>query len=282
MLQPTKSVPREELVDFEDQLKLFKQMVAEPTEKRLMFVQAPGMCGKTSLMRLMRGHCEDKGVLCCRVDFRGQVYDSPHFTLAHEVCDQLRLSLRHLAQALQPLSSYRPEGGEAKTHIEGDVTDAWVITQILRGVNPTDENLRQRFMKDRLKRAFAVTLEDFAAKKELLVCFFDQLEDISSEEEEWLLETLLRPVAERRLRGVVVITFGRRWPKIEPWEWEECAYLIDKLPPLEAKHFKEYGHRVGYPMSDEEAERCWRTCRGNPTLMGVVVKNLRATMEVRP
>jgi hypothetical protein len=281
MFQPTKSVPREELVDFEDQLELFKQIVAEPTEKRLMFVQAPGTCGKTSLMRLMRGHCEDNGIPCCRIDFRGQAYDSPHFTLAHEVCDQLHLSLRYLAQAVQPLSSYGPEGGEARTHIEGDVTDAQVITQILRGVSPTDQNLRQRFMKDRLKRAFGATVGDFAAKKELLVCFFDQLEDISSEEEEWLLETLLRPVAERRLKGVVVITFGRRWPKIEPWEWEECAYLTDKLPPLEVKHFKEYGHRVGYPMSDEEAEHCWRTCRGNPTLMGAVVKNLKA-VEVRP
>jgi hypothetical protein len=282
VFQTMQSVPSEELIDFEEQLELFKKMLADPVEKCLMFVQAPGTCGKTSLLRLMRLHCKEQGAPCCWIDFRGQSYDNPHFTLAHEMCDQLGLSPRHLAEALQPLSTYRPVGAEATTHIGGDVTDSYVITQILTGVSSTHEDLRQRYMKDRLKRAFASDLGGFAAKQEGMVCFFDSFEDISAEEEDWLLEALLCPVAKGELKGVTIVTAGRRWPKIERWEWEDCAHLIDGLPPMSVEHVKIYAQKVQVEITHEQAEFCWRACRGgNPLFMGVVVKNLRAMGEVR-
>lgn len=282
VFQLAQSVSPEELVDFEEQLKLFKKMLADPAEKHLMFIQAPGTCGKTSLLRMMRLHCKKKGTSWCWIDFRGQSYDNPHFTLAHEMCDQLGLSPRHLAEALQPLSTYRPIGAEAATFIGGDVTDSYVVTQILMGVSPTHENLRQRYMRDRLKRAFATDLGGFAVKQEGVVCFFDSFEDISAEEEDWLLEALLCPVAKGELKGVTVVTAGRRWPRIERWEWEECAYLIDGLPPMSVEHIKLYGQKVGVEITDEQAEFCWRVCRGgNPLFMGVVIKNLRAMGGIR-
>jgi len=282
VFQPTQSVSPEELVDFEEQLELFKGMLADPAEKRLMFVQASGMCGKTSLLRIMRLHCRDKGAAWCWIHFRGQSYDNPHFTLAHEMCDQLGLSPRHLAEALQPLSAYRPVGAEAATHIGGDVTDSRIITQILTGVSSTHEDLQQRYMKDRLKRAFASDLGGLAAKQEGVVCFFDSFEDISAEEEDWLLETLLWPVAKGELKGVTIVTAGRRRPKSERWEWEECAHLIDRLPPMSVEHIKIYAQKVRVEITDEQAEFCWQACRGgNPLFMGMVIKNLRAMAEVR-
>jgi len=282
VFQPTQSVSPEELVDFEEQLKLFKRMLDDPAEKRLMFVQASGMCGKTSLLRMMRRHCKEKGAPWCWIDFRGQSYDNPHFTLAYEMCDQLGLSPLHLAKALQPLSTYRPVRADATTHIGGDVTDSYVVTQILTGVSSTHEDLQQRYMKDRLKRAFVSDLGSFAAKQEGVVCFFDSFEDISAEEEDWLLETLLRPVAKGEFKGVTIVTAGRRWPKIERWEWEECAHLIDRLPPMSVEHIKIYARKIRVEITHEQAEFCWRACRGgNPLFMGVVVKNLRAMAEVR-
>jgi hypothetical protein len=282
VFQPTQSVPSEELIDFEEQLELFKRMLADPSEKRLMFVQASGMCGKTSLLRLMRLHCKDKDASWCWIDFRGQSYDNPHFTLAHEMCEQLGLSPRHLAEALQPLSTYKPIGAEASTHIGGDVTDSYVVTRIMTGVSSTHEDLQQRYMKDRLKRAFTSDLGSFAVKKEGVVCFFDSFEDISAGEEDWLLEALLCPVAKGELKGMTIVTAGRRWPKIERWEWEDCAHLVDGLPPMSVEHVKIYAQKVQVEITHEQAEFCWRACRGgNPLFMGMVVKNLRAMGEVR-
>jgi len=220
-------------------------------EKCLIFFQASCMCGKTSLLHMVRFHCEKKGTPWCWIDFRGQPYDNPHFTLARVMCDQLGLSPRNL-------------------------------TQILAGVSLTHDDLRQRYMKESLNRAFLADLGDFAEKKGGIVCLFDSFEDIRVEEEDWLLNTLLLPVKRDDLKGVMIVTAGRRWPKIERAEWEECAYLIDSLPPMSVENLKIYAQKVGVTLTDEQAEFCWKVSRGgNPLFMGMVVKNLRGMAEVK-
>ena len=87
--QTAKSVPVSEIVDFEPELNLFLGILAHPSERCLMFIQAPGGRGKTCLLRLMRRHCKEQGIPCCWVNFRGESYDNPHLTLAREICDQL-------------------------------------------------------------------------------------------------------------------------------------------------------------------------------------------------
>jgi len=249
--KPIQSVSTEELVDFEKEQGSFRGMLDHSSEKRLMFVQASGMCGKTSLLHMVRFHCEKKGTPWCWIDFRGQPYDNPHFTLARVMCDQLGLSPRNL-------------------------------TQILAGVSLTHDDLRQRYMKESLNRAFLADLGDFAEKKGGIVCLFDSFEDIRVEEEDWLLNTLLLPVKRDDLKGVMIVTAGRRWPKIERAEWEECAYLIDSLPPMSVENLKIYAQKVGVTLTDEQAEFCWKVSRGgNPLFMGMVVKNLRGMAEVK-
>jgi hypothetical protein len=250
--EPIQSISPEELVDFEKQQGFFKGMLDRSSEKRLMFVQASGMCGKTSLLRMVRFHCEKKGTPWCMIDFRGQPYDNPHFTLARVMCDQLGLSPRYM-------------------------------TQILAGVNLTHGDLRQRYIKESLKRAFLADLGDFAEERGGIVCLFDSFEDISAEEEDWLLSTLLSPVKRGDLKGVMIVTAGRRWPKIERAEWEESTHLIDGLPPMSVENLKMYAQKVNVILTDEQAEFCWKASRGgNPLFMGMVVKNLKAVGEVRP
>lgn len=250
--RPIQSVSPEELVDFEEQQGFFKGMLDHTSEKRLMFVQASGMCGKTSLLRLVRFHCEKKGTPWCWIDFRGQPYDNPHFTLARAICDQLGLSPHNL-------------------------------TRILAGVSFTHGDLRQRYMKESLNRAFLADLGDFAEKKGGIVCLFDSFEDISVEEEDWLLNTILSPVKREDLKDVMIVTAGRRWPKIESAEWEECAHLIDGLPRMSVENLKIYAQKVGIKLTAEQAEFCWKASRGgNPLFMGMVVKNLRDVATVRP
>jgi len=283
MLKPKKSVPEEELVDFEEQVELFEKMVSDSTEKRLMFVRALGGRGKTCLLRLMRRHCRQQDISYCWVDFRGTSYDSPHLTLAHEICDQFGLLPRHLAEALLPLSARGTTAGEVSAHIGGDVIGSKVITQILTSVDLKDETLHQDYMKGRLKRAFAADLSALVKEKTLAVCFLDSFEDVTLEAESWLQDALLCPVREGELQGVIVVTGGQRWPKINDWDWEDSAHLIKELPPLSVEHIKAYAQKVQVEISHEEAEFCWRLCRGGlPIFMGMVVKDLRARVEVRP
>jgi hypothetical protein len=279
--KPMQSIFPEELVDFEDQRGLFEGMLGRSPEKRLMFVQAPGGRGKTSFLRMARFHCEQKGTPWCWIDFHGQPYDNPHFTLALAMCDQLGLSPRHLAQALQPFSIYRPIEVETTTITEGDVINSHVVTQILTGVSLTHEGLRQRYVKERLRGAFIADLGDFVEKTGGVVCLFDSFEGISAEEEDWLLDTLLWPIARGELKGVMIVTVGRRWPKIERWEWEKCAHLVDGLPSMNVEHMKLYAEKVDMKITDEEARYYWKASGGGiPLYMVMVVKNLRAVSEV--
>jgi hypothetical protein len=283
-----KSVPVSEIVDFEPELELFRDMLAAPSKRCLMFIQAPGGRGKTCLLRLMRRHCEGQGIPCCWVDFRGESYDNPHLTLAREICDQLGLVPRHLAEALLPFSASVMEVSAEVQEVSGSkvITAGGSVIeceQVVMTVSAADENVRQRYVKERLKRAFVADMADLASDKGGVVCFLDHFEDVSDEEESWLLEALLCPVRESGLRRVVVVTGGRRWPKIEDWEWEDSTHLINGLPPMSVEHIKAYAKRVQVEISHEEAEFCWRACRGGiPYFMGMVVKNLQAMVEVRP
>lgn len=293
MPQYKKSVPVEEIVNFDEQIDLFKRILADPTERRLMFIRAAGGRGKTCLLRLMRHHCEKQDIPSCWVDFRGEPYDNPHLSLARQICQELGLSPRHLAEALWPLSAHAVGARDVSVRVEGDVTSSTIITaggdvyqceQVVVNVSPTNESLRQSYMRDRLKQAFGADLTELAAAKRRVVCFFDSLEDISGEEEGWLLEALLCPTAEGELKDVVVVTAGRRWPpELEEWDWEYHAHLVPKLPLMDKQQVKEFASRVGYKITEAEVEFCWRACQGGkPLYMGMVVKNLRATMEVRP
>lgn len=284
MPQYKKSVPVEEIVNFDEQIDLFKRMLADPTERRLMFIRAAGGRGKTCLLRLMRHHCEKQGIPSCWVDFRGEAYDSPHLTLARQICHDLRLSPRHLAEALWPLSARAVGARDVSVRVEGDVMSSTIITaggdvyqceQVVINVSPTDQNLRQPYIKDHLKQAFGVDLGELAAARGRVVCFFDSLEDISGEEEGWLLEALLCPTAEGELKDVIVVTAGRRWPlELEEWDWERHAHMVPTLPLMGKQQVKEFASRVGARLSDEVAEAFHCGGKGIPNLICPMIKNL--------
>jgi hypothetical protein len=261
----------EELIDFEDQRHLFERMLADSPEKRLMFIKAAGGRGKSSLLRMFGFHCEQQGIPYCRIDSGEQPYDQPHFTLAVAICDQLGLSPRHLAQALQYLSAYKPEG---------EIDDPYVASQILAAVSVTHDSLRQRHVRERLKSAFLADLSQFAAQKGRIVCLFDGFERLSAEEEDWLLETLLKSVVTGKLQRVIIVTAGHRWPTINKWEWEHNAHLLDDLPKMNAGHIKIYAERINISITDDEATHYWKASGGGiPLYMAMVVHNLRALKE---
>lgn len=279
MIPRAKSVPVEEIVNFDEQIALFKRMLADTTERRLMFIRAGGGRGKTCLLYLMCHHCEEQGIPSCRVDFRGEFYDSPHLTLARQICQGLGLSPRHLAESLWPLSAHAVGARDVSVRVEGDVTGSNIITaagdvyqceQVVIHVSPTDQNLRQPHMRDRLKQAFGADLSELAVARGRVVCFFDSLEDISEEEEGWLLDALLCPTAEGELKDVIVVTAGRRWPpEVEEWDWEHHAYLVPTLPLMSKQQVKEFASRVGYEITEAESSFAGELARvENPSIWG--------------
>jgi hypothetical protein len=262
----------EDLINFDNQRHLFKEMLDQSPEKRLMFIQAPGGRGKTSLLRMLGFQCEREGIPYCSIDSRGQPYDNPHFTLALAVCDQLGLSPRHIAHALQPLSVYRPHE---------KMEDAEEVSKILAGVSVTHDGLRQRYMRERLRDALIADLGQFVEQKGRVACLFDSFERISTEEENWLLETLLWPVAKRKLKGVMVVTAGHRWPMGDKWEWNQYTHLVDSLPAMNIEHIKIYAEKVNIKITDEEARSYWKASGGGiPLHMAMIVHNLRTLNEV--
>lgn len=262
---PVKYGLPEDLVDFEDQRLLFKSMLTDSPEKRLMFIQAPDGRGKSSLLRMLGFHCEREEIPYCSIAFGGQPYDKPHFTLAHAICNQLHLLPRHLAHAVQGLSINKPQ----------EMDDSY-ISEILDGVSVTHEGLNQRYMKERLRDAFISDIRQLVEQKGPTVCLFDGFERISAEEEDWLLDALLWPVSRGLLQHVMVVTAGTRWPRISEWEWEQKAYFVDGLPKMNPEHIKLYAERLNLKITDEEANIYWKaSARGTPLHMALVVRNAR-------
>jgi|GEM_PF-1224943 len=269
--RPIQYDPTEYLINFEDERDLFEKMLDDSAKKRLMFIQAAGGRGKSSLLLMLGFHCEREGIPYCRIDSKGQVYDNPHFTLAHAMCTQLGLSPRHLAHALQPLSVYRSQR---------EIDDPYIVSQILAGVNMAHDGLRQRYMKESLSDAFIADLGQLVKQKGRVVCLFDSLERLSPEEEDWLLDTLLTPVRSRKLKGVKIVTAGHRWPKINKRKWERNTHLVDGLSPMNAEHIKTYAEKLNIKITDEEAKYYWKASAGIPLHMAMVVRNLRTQSEV--
>ncbi|MGZ8842146.1 MAG: toll/interleukin-1 receptor domain-containing protein [Pyrinomonadaceae bacterium] len=261
----------ENLIDFDDQRDLFNGMLADSSQKRMMFIQAAGGRGKTSLLRMLSFHCDQGDIPHCRIDFRGQPYDNPHFTLALVICDRLGLSPRHLARALQPFSVYRPQGA---------MDDSNTISQTVAGVSVTHDALRQRHIQELLRNAFLADLGQLVKQKRGVVCLFDSFERLSAEEEDWLLDTLLKPIAIGELPGVRIVTAGHRWPKINKWEWEQNTHLVDGLPLMKEEHIKKYAEKLNIKIPDKEVGFYWRASAGIPLHMAMVVHNLRTVSEV--
>jgi hypothetical protein len=216
-------------------------------------------------------HCEREGIPYCSIDSKGQPYDNPHFTLAQAICNQLGLSPWNLANVLRPFSVYRSPG---------EMDDPYIVSQLLAGVNVSQDGLRQPHIKERLRDAFIADLGQFVNQKGHVVCLFDSFERLSPEEEDWLLDTLLTPVKRGKLKGVVVVTAGRRWPEINKSKWERNAYLIDGLPPLNAEQIKAYAEKLNIQITDEEAKYYWKASAGIPLHMAMVIRNLRTQSEV--
>jgi hypothetical protein len=139
----------------------------------------------------------------------------------------------------------------------------------------THDSLRHPHIKERLKSAFHLDLAALVEQKERVVCLFDNVERLRSEEEGWLLDTLLVPVKNGKIKGVVIVTAGHRWPRIDSWEWEKHAHVIDGLPSMNPEHVKSYAQTQNIRITDEKAKHLSEFSAGIPYYMVLMVHNVK-------
>ncbi len=292
MLPTKKSVPVEEIVDLEEEMALFQQMLDGTSEKRIMFIgEGRGGRGKTCLLRLMRRDCKEQVIPCAYIDFDGAPYDQPHFSLAREICLGLGLRPQHFLGVLEAHNLLGGVGvgisveGRARDLRVGRVAGGHIIERSLIAINLTvgPEVLRQRWVQDQMNRAFLNDLRELLTEKGKAVCLFDSIEKVSDEEERWLIQILLCAVREGQLPGLTVVTAGRRYPYLEDhWEWEDIAFFRSQIESFTEGHVKEYAERVGMAISDDKAREYWLMCKcGVPVLMGPIIRNLARSGEAR-
>jgi hypothetical protein len=279
-------VPVEEIVDFEEEMALFQKMLDGTSGKRIMFIgEGRGGRGKTWLLHLMRHRCEGEGIPCVYINFEGESYDQPHFSLAREICLGLGLKPQPFPGVLEAHNLLG--GGGTGISFEGRARDLRVDkaagghiierSQIAINLTVSAELLRQRWVRDQMNRVFLDDLSELLAEKGKAVCLFDSLEQADDQEELWLIRILLGAVREVQLPGLIVITAGRRYPDLEAdWEWGDIALYRPEISLFTEKHVKEYAERKGMAISDEKAREYWLMCKGGvPILMGMVIKMAR-------
>ena len=285
-----RSVPTDEMVDFEEELELFQQMVDRDTNKRIMLITARSGRGKTCLLRLLRDRCKQQGVPCAFIDFRGDPYAHPHFDLARRLYVDLGIEPRRLFEALSvsPIDLFA--GETTGIAIEGCARDVFVDkvagknifenSQLLVNLTVSDDRLGDRFTRELLIDAF---IEDvvMVSREKTLVCLFDSVEDISQVEEEWLIEALLMPMTDNpSWSKVIAVIAGKQILDLEKyWDWGDWGLLEDivqnhALPEvLSIQHYRDYARKVGIVLSEERVKDFYRASRGIPIMMAALIKN---------
>ena len=271
-------VPVSEIVDFDEMLNEFEQMISGENPKKIMLIVARDGRGKTSLLRKMRHHCQSQKMPCCLIDL-SETYDFPHLELPREICEQLQVSMTDFAEALELISAppgYSRDTIEASSEINGDVYDSTNETKNIFKVVLHNEALQSEDMKRRLTRSLA---SDISSANKMMVCLFDTFDNGTRVVEDWLVEALLRPIREGGLNNLLIIIAGSAWPKkISDMEWETHAEFKEGIPLMSKNHLQEFAERIGCELSQAELDTCWLGCgKGKPLLMNTFIKTICRT-----
>lgn len=271
----TEPIPVSEIVDFDEMLNDFKQMISGENSKKIMFIVARDGRGKTSLLRKMRHHCQSQEVPSCLIDL-SETYDFPHLELTREICERLQVSMTDFEEALEIVSAPAGKSGhkmDASTEIHGDVIDSTIETKNIIKIVLNNEALQSEDIKRRLTRSLA---SDISSAKKMMVCLFDTFDDGTRAVEDWLINALLRPIREGGLNNLLIIIAGSAWPKkITDVEWETHAEFKEGMPLMSKNHLLEFAERIGCELSQEELDLCWMGCgKGRPLEMNVFIKNI--------
>ena len=245
-------VPVSEIVDFDEMLSEFEQMISGENPKKIMFIVARDGRGKTSLLRKMHHRCQSQKVPCCLIDL-SETYDFPHLELAREICEGLQVSMTDFAKAPELVSSSVGNFG----------------TKVFLN----NEALNSGPMKRRLTRSLATNI---SSANKMMVCLFDSFDTGTRIVEDWFLEALMRPIREGGLNNLLLIIAGSAWPKkINDVEWKTHAEFKEGMPEMSENHLLDFAESIGCELSPAELDVCWLGCeRGNPQLMNTFIKTI--------
>lgn len=283
----TTSISIQEIIGLHSPLKLFREMVENAKQEKILVINTPSLRGKTCLLRFLHQFCLDNRIQSSHIDFRGGVpYPHPHYALAHEISTKIGVSLKNFDSVLGKINGFASVSQTIGVKVESEMHDLTlndvaggniIKDSVVYNLSPEqDEIFKQRWFKEKICEAFLSDISTHINEKGSCVCFFDTFEDVGANEEEWLIKTLLESIRTKKLKNLIVVIAGKRLPYFEnSWDWESHIVTLDKLPNMSREIIKEYGVRIGVKLSDQDIDLCFRASRGGiPFYVSLIVKNI--------
>lgn len=246
---------RTDFVDREDELRLFREMLAG-VGPRLLYIRGDGGMGKSSLREVMSREVMERGLRKAEVvwsesrnyDYMGimrRVRDDLGEDAFAQVTDlinfytvpQYRLDLRlHGSHEISVLSGASLEHATVRS-IGG------IVIQDMRLENPrSDMSTPESERMIRLTDAFLACLQR-ATTERTTVLFFDAAEKMSGVTSQWLWDELLDRICDGALPGVRVVFCSRSLRSLGR-KWRGAAEIVD-LKRFSKEHIEDYLDKRG-------------------------------------
>ncbi len=271
-------------VNFAQEIELFNGMIEKKVTQRVFMIEGIGGTGKSWLLRKMHDICIEKQIPSVLIDFKDQTYNHPHYYLANLILGEFGIAKIGIDL---PLGS----SGENSTGIRIDresiirgniekiaghnyyersnvsISSNYYISDLSRflSINDNKTNLIKRFIEN---------MDTFTREKNVVVCFFDTIENIPNEVEQWLTKAFFNPIFGRQFNNLLIVTAGKRKIVLKDdylWEINGLAYF-HHLRYFTINDFVEYGSKIGVEISKEEAKKKWEMCRGLPLYLEMLFK----------
>ncbi len=214
-------------VNREKQYQGFQKMLAGETPKSVMVVEAPSEMGKTWLIQRMRHYCGENKIPVLLVDFRDR---RPHDYLSlvrlardqmgAEFFNALTTTINNFTNVNVQINTGGAGGGVnvnvadgSTAQVGGDVAGRDIIKDNQFYIQ-ADSEMARRAAEIQINDSFFACLTKLVEAKGHAVFLFDSGEDITTEADRWLKDTLLARVPQGTLTKMVIIIAGRKAPEL--------------------------------------------------------------------
>lgn len=249
------------LMDRQDEIRLYKQMIRQEVPKRVLLIKGEPKMGKSHLMRELRRIAQQERQLCALVDIRtrGQSYR-----------DILKLIVQEVGYAY--FKRYEEKASQLPSHsapaaIISDDSLAAMMSLLLMAQTQAAQDSGKR--QDELTQAF---LEDLRLMPPLLpvILLLDAFEEANTETQLWIYQELI--IGLYKLPNVLTVVAGRKL--LEPeGTWQEAS-ITTELTEVTIEDYKAYCSNMGASdLTEEYILAFHRGLKGRPGSFAEVVEN---------
>jgi hypothetical protein len=265
----------ERMVDFEEPIRLFESALTLESDIRVLSIEAPGLCGKTTLCEKMRSIAlRNANVRVLRVDFyRAQQHD--FLSILEQLPDLIGdySAFNKFRSLVEPSKiAGGVDFGSHNMFLYSTFDNIVGGSQQFFHIDTSDKTVQRR-----LTRLFVEAWHKFRGENaKFLVIIFDTFENCVREVTPtytWITDIFL-PLALEYLSGKCLFVFsGQKIPVlVHDTAFSHLVYNIS-LPKLKPFHYQRYLEKADIHLSDEEIDLLYRFTDGQPSLLEIAVRN---------